>query len=473
MKVFRFFPLAGLLLLLLLGEGAAVADGPFTPTYSMTIDDVAPDDVNVLPADDECPVGAACKLLWRHEIPDGQPSGHGSGILPSSIVGFAGDALVPDGAIVGRLFGSTKVGPVGRCPTEGTIVPWEFTWLEATTDVSTTTGSQSDLCSFSNWPTQLNGVKEDFLASNPGAALSARWVGCSQPLPDLWLVNNVLLFTHTDGSILFTVPGGDPTAPVTAELCGPIIVNSVHLGLSVDNPDTPADEGGIPLRTCTAAGTQTYRAFFDREDTPPGDPLVLEDTATCSPNTPAGDDVSVPLNGGTEALAGIDVTFSEITNGGSTTVVTTTTGPPPPTGFKIVGLAELPLYFDINTDASYSGDLTVCVRYDETQVEGAEQNLKLMQRVDDDYADTTTSVDTANDIICGTTTHLSIFVVAGPAVGVGGIVELHAGGNAPAAASGPSSASDYAVPIAAAVATAVVALTAGAWYARRRNHPSR
>jgi len=375
------------------------------------LDEVAPDNPDILPADDDCPVGAPCKLLWWIEIPDGQPSAGISGmVLPAPIVGLEA-AVVPDGAIIGKLFASQRVGPVGRCATEGTIISGETTWLDGTMDASTTTGSPSDLCSFSNWPTQLNGVRDDFLAANPGAVLSSRWVGCSATQ-----LVNVLLFTQTDGSVPYIVVGGDPTAPPsppTTESCGPWSIKTVLLGLSADNPNTAEDEGGLPLRTCVAACTYSVSVSLDRDDTPPGDPVVLEDTAVCSPNTPAGSGVSVPLNGGTEALAGIDVTFSEVSGGGSTTVITTTTGPPAPTGFKIVGLAELPLYFDINTDASYSGDLTVCIRYDESQVAGPEANLKLMQRVDG-FVDITTSVDTANNVVCGTTSHLSIFIVAEP-----------------------------------------------------------
>jgi hypothetical protein len=450
-------------MLLVWQGGLAVAQGPFTPTLSVTLDEVAPDDLDILPADDECPVGAACKLLWRMQVPDGQPSAGISGINPSSIVGLASDALVPDGAIVGKIVGSWSMGPVGTCAAEGTVVPFQATYLDGTTDASTTTGSVSDLCSFSHWPSQLDGLRDDFLAANPDAELHARWVGCSPSL-----VVDVLFFRQTNGSILYTTWAGLPTAPPSSVTCGPGIVESIHLGLSADNPDTPADEGGIPMRTCTAAGTQTYRAFLDRNDTPPGDLLVLEDTGVCSSNTPVGSNVPVSLNGGTEALAGIDVTFSEIAGGGSTTVITTTAGPPPPTGFKIVGLAEIPLYFDINTDASYSGDLTVCVRYDETQVAGPEANLKLMQRIDSGFVNVTTSVDTANDIICGTTTHLSIFVVVEPlAPSVGGIVEVQRDTSAPAAQRPGSATPPYAA-LAGAAAAGALALTAGAWYARRR-----
>jgi hypothetical protein len=83
MRVSRFLPFAALLVLLLAWQGGpAVAQGPFTPTLSVTLDEVAPDDLDILPADDECPVGAACKLLSWTELPDGQPSGDGYAIVP-------------------------------------------------------------------------------------------------------------------------------------------------------------------------------------------------------------------------------------------------------------------------------------------------------------------------------------------------------------------------------------------------------
>jgi hypothetical protein len=461
MKVLRLVPLAGLLLLFLLEKGAAQADGPFTPTVSVTMDEVAPDNPDILPVDDECPVGAACKVLVRTELPDNQPGWDGYGIVPSPIVGLGTDAVVPDGTIVGTEIGSTRVGPAGRCASEGTIFQWSITWLDATTDPSTTTGSPSDLCSFSHWPSQLNGVRDDFLAAHPGAVLGARRVACS---PSVWF--NSLVFGDADGSLLFVSTVNDPTVPRDWESCGPFLSNGVSLGLSADNLDTPVDEGGIPLLTCTAAGTQIFKGTFDRNDTPPGDPLILEDTGICSPNTPAGSSVFVPLNGGTANLAGMNVTFSNVTSGGTTAVVTTTEGPPPPTGFEIVGLAEVPLYFDINTTASYSGDLTVCVRYDETQVEGPEAALRLMHRVDDSYVDVTTSLDEANDIICGSTTHLSIFVVAQPLPAVGGMLQLRADRTTPSVQQ-PDSAATFYVALAGSAAAGAIAIAAGAWFSRK------
>ena len=460
--------------------------GPFTPTFWYTLDDAAPDNPDVAPAADECQVGAPCKSLWWMEIPDGQPSAGISGrVIPSSVADVAGGAVVPDGAITGKTFWSARSGPVGECATQGTIISAEWTDFDATMDASTTTGSPSDLYSFSHWPTQLNGIRDTFLATNPGSALIRRVVGWSP-----WWPVNTLYFSRTDGSIPYIVVGGDPTAPpAPPSTCGPVVAKAVLLGVSADNPDTSENEGGIPLRTCFAPGTFTVGVTLDREDTPPGDFVILEDTSACSPNTPVGSNVAVPLNGGTGTLAGIDLTFSQVTGAGSTSIITTTTGPVPPTGYKIVGLEELPLYFDISTDASYSGDVTVCLRYNGTQVTGPEAGLKLMHNVDQGFVDITTSVDTVGDIICGTTTHLSVFAVAEPAAiatptststppptptrrpGVGGAVQLPL--SAVAAESGAShkdsgwSAAGYAAFVGGLV-VAVAVVGVGGWRVRKR-----
>jgi len=116
----------------------------------------------------------------------------------------------------------------------------------------------------------------------------------------------------------------------------------------------------------------------------------------------------------------VNVTFSTVTVGGNTTATTSTAGPAPPTGYTIVGTAGQPIYYDITTTATYSGTITICVSYDETQVAGSEADLKLMQKVDG-WNDITTSVDTVNNKIYGTTTSLSIFTVASPPAPVGGI----------------------------------------------------
>lgn len=117
--------------------------------------------------------------------------------------------------------------------------------------------------------------------------------------------------------------------------------------------------------------------------------------------TTTGTDVEV------NPIPEINITFGEITTGGYTTVATSTTGPPPATGYKIVPSAP-PIYYDITTTATFTGMVEVCLSYDESQVNGPEENLKLWKFIPG-WADITTHVDTVNNVVCGETTSLSIY----------------------------------------------------------------
>ena len=444
----------------------AYADPPFTPTFTATADEVAPGDPSILPLDDDCPVGALCKVMGTVQIPDGQPGTTYSMFVSAAAAAFLMipvDQQIPDGAIIRREFGSTRVGLVGSCAA-GSVYPFDSFVLDATTDPATTTGDPSDLLAFDRWPSQLDGIRDAVLAANPGAQLVRRSVTKDSTLD---FVANSLGFVFSDGSAGSIRINGNPLVPPTFEICGPIDANNLVLGLTMDNPDTPIDESGIPILVCVSPGLVTIEEDLDRADTPPGDPITLQDTVNCSPNTPADSDVSVPLNGGTDVVAGLSVTFQETTGGGTTTVVTTQVGPPPPTGFNVAGLGGVPLYFDISTTATFVGDVEVCTKYDDTGLTAQQEaDLQLLQYDGVDWVDRTISINTADNIICGTAPSFSVWAVMAPSA-VGGVVELVADADAPADVSG-SSARDYAAPIAAAIATAVVALAAGGWYARRR-----
>ena len=108
-----------------------------------------------------------------------------------------------------------------------------------------------------------------------------------------------------------------------------------------------------------------------------------------------------------------------------TTVTTSTVGPPLPAGLRLVGD-----YYDINTTATFSDPVTVCITYDEAEVAGAESNLVLLHEQTDGDGLIEIGVpiiEKANDTICGETLTFSIFAVAEPAPPVGGIVELVTG----------------------------------------------
>jgi hypothetical protein len=428
--------------------------GPFQPTYTETIDDVAPADLFVLPSDDDCPVGTRCKTLLQVFIPDGQPAYSNWGMpvyIPSTHFSFAYDAIVPDGAIVARNFGYVRVGPIGDC-SSGYISSYDQTLFDATTNSATTTGSRNDLGSFVHWPSQLDTLRDEVLSENPGAVLQARWVAPEGVL-------NILFFRLSDGSHVIIGGNGDPADESLWEKCGPHSAHLLTLGETLDNPDTPQDEGGIPLSACTAAGTETFWVSIDRNDTPPGDFVTLFDTSTCSANTPVGTDVTVPLLGGIGSTAGLEVTFSEVTQSGSTSVTGSTAGDAPPTAFVVRGLSGQSFYYDVNTTSAFSPPLTVCINYDDTGLTASqEENLALMQNHDGEFVDCTTSLDTAGNVICGTAPGLSTWAVMLPGAPVGGIAQLPD-------ASDSSGLNHIAL---AGLAAALVALSAGAWYARRR-----
>ncbi|MEA2900197.1 MAG: hypothetical protein QOH36_84, partial [Actinomycetota bacterium] len=127
--------------------------------------------------------------------------------------------------------------------------------------------------------------------------------------------------------------------------------------------------------------------------------------------TPTGTNVAVQLSGGLATPGGLGLTFSSVSSGGSTAVVESGSGPPPPTGYSIVGLGGQDRYWDIDTTATHTGPITVCVHYDITQVEGPETQIRLMHDAGAGFVDITTSLDTDQDIVCGQTTSLSPFAV--------------------------------------------------------------
>jgi hypothetical protein len=187
-------------------------------------------------------------------------------------------------------------------------------------------------------------------------------------------------------------------------------------------------------------------------------------------NTPLGTDIVVQLNGGLGMVGGIELTFSSILASGDTTVTLSATGRPPPTGFKIVGIAGPPTYYDISTTATYSGPLKVCIKYDENEVppgQDRESGLRLKHDVDGAWEDITLlPVDTVNNVICGQTTNLSFFAIMEQTVPVGGIAEHpQIESQAPVGQEGTGRQRTLGI---FAVTGGVVLLGAAAWYGTRR-----
>jgi hypothetical protein len=118
------------------------------------------------------------------------------------------------------------------------------------------------------------------------------------------------------------------------------------------------------------------------------------------PSTPSGTNVTVTFpEGGSVTFSNVNAecftTLTEITN--------PTHSPPPNFNFIRYG------YFDISTDCSYTGPVTVVYPYDESEITGQEQNLKLLHWNSGGWEDCTVSVDTVNNTISGQVDTLSPF----------------------------------------------------------------
>ncbi len=141
----------------------------------------------------------------------------------------------------------------------------------------------------------------------------------------------------------------------------------------------------------------------------------------------------------TLSLAGTEVTFSEVPVAGLMAVTTTTNplGGMPPAQFSFLGT-----YYDLTTTATYSGPITVKLPYNETDVSGPEEDLRLLHWDGSAWQDITTSVDTVNNVITGVAQTLSPFAIAmknlnsPPTVNAGGPYEVNEGGNVSLTATG-------------------------------------
>jgi len=140
------------------------------------------------------------------------------------------------------------------------------------------------------------------------------------------------------------------------------------------------------------------------------DDFYLQATPVPATNTQTGANVPVTTP------EGVGLTFTNVDSPGTTEVETSTTGPGPgPGNFQIETTG---LYYDINTSCTFTGDITVCIPYDPAISNPA--SLVLLhydtQATPPDWVPVANKwVDTNNHTICGTVSHLSVFVIgAGP-----------------------------------------------------------
>lgn len=145
------------------------------------------------------------------------------------------------------------------------------------------------------------------------------------------------------------------------------------------------------------------RVFFGGQDDAP---WVRQDAWEVDV-TPEGADVVVRLEDTTTLERPVTLVFDQVTEAGISNLTTSGQGNPLPSGFR---LGTPPIYYEISTTAEFSGSITIFIDYSGI-VFGNEANLRLMHWEDGTWVNVTSSLDEANDIICGTVTTLSQFAI--------------------------------------------------------------
>jgi hypothetical protein len=100
----------------------------------------------------------------------------------------------------------------------------------------------------------------------------------------------------------------------------------------------------------------------------------------------------------------VTVTYPSVSSRGSTQLTTSATGEAPPQG---VELRPGALYYDLETTASFTGPVDVCIGYDAAANDG--YALQLFRLGDGGWSDVTTTVDAAT--VCGSAAGLGTFAI--------------------------------------------------------------
>ena len=90
-----------------------------------------------------------------------------------------------------------------------------------------------------------------------------------------------------------------------------------------------------------------------------------------------------------------------------------------PDGFK---LGSPPVYYDINTTATFTGSVEVCFTWEEGTFSN-ESTIVIQHIVNGAWEPLPTTVDETNNVACGTTDSFSIFIVAEVEHGFSGILQ--------------------------------------------------
>jgi hypothetical protein len=125
--------------------------------------------------------------------------------------------------------------------------------------------------------------------------------------------------------------------------------------------------------------------------------------------TPTGTGITVkPVDPATSTTP-VTLQFTAVTAAGNSQVRSGRSGPTPPGGTRPGNPAT---YYDIETTATFSGSILVCINYNDDAY-GNEDRLKLYHAdASGAWTDVTTSRDATTNVVCGTVSSLSPFLIA-------------------------------------------------------------
>ncbi|MCC7203175.1 MAG: putative Ig domain-containing protein, partial [Nitrospirae bacterium] len=176
---------------------------------------------------------------------------------------------------------------------------------------------------------------------------------------------------------------------------GASVVLSSNRGVSdiITQPVGVTDSAG--QITGTLASTSTGNAVISA--TVNGS-VTLNQTSTVNfYNTKTGSNIVVNPSADTTVI------FDTVNTIGITSSVQVGSGTTLPAGYVSPG------YFDIGTTATYNGNVTVCINYNEPTYASREGLVKLLHREGSVLVDRTTSVNTVTNTVCGVVTSFSEF----------------------------------------------------------------
>ncbi len=214
---------------------------------------------------------------------------------------------------------------------------------------------------------------------------------------------------------------GDMTPPIVTILSGPpatTTATSATFTFAMDNPAATvlcSLDGAAPTLCLSPQifnGLTLDEHTLELYATTPTlivEPIAVGYSWTVVANTPAGTNVLVELTMPVSGIEPANVTFTQVDTEGTTTVEVLTSPPPLPDGYLNLGS----LYYDVETTALFSGNVTVCLGYHPSDFADP-GSLQLLHFVNGVWNDATTTNDTLTGLICGVVTSLSPFAVAAP-----------------------------------------------------------